>query len=91
MAMVTDLAPHTKIVSRLVEMSLGKSYSGVPEVFLLLKGVELRKPCDEGIGGPLGLNGCSLQRPKMVSRSYILEIKLKRVHIDYELNFKYYR
>ena len=28
------------------------------------------KPCDNGIGGPLGLNGCSLQWPKMVSRSY---------------------
>ena len=34
--------------------------------------VELRKPFDEGIGGPLGLSGCSLQRPKIVSRSYIM-------------------
>lgn len=39
---------------------------------LNLKCVELRKPFDEGIGGPHDLNGCSLQRPKIVSRSYIL-------------------
>ena len=41
-------------------------------VFHNLKWVELRKPYDEGIGGPLGLDDCSLQRPKMVSRSYLL-------------------
>lgn len=39
---------------------------------------ELVKPCDEGIGGPLGLDGCSLRWPEMVSRSYMVgEIKLK--------------
>lgn len=51
---------------------LNFSQVGMPEFFIIWNGLELRKPYDEGIGGPLGLDGCSLQRPKMVSRSYLM-------------------